>query len=566
MSEGNLPRSLGFLVARLRWRGDNRGPMSTPLASPDASEGSVARHGRYRRIADIGRGGTASVHLAVVIGPGGFSKLVVIKSLLETLSNDPAIAEMFLDEARLAARLNHPNIVQTYEVGEEDGRQILVMEYLDGQPLSRLMSRLASAPAMSLALHLKILCDTLAGLHHAHELEDFAGKKLGLVHRDVSPQNVFVTYDGQVKLLDFGIAKATAASRVQTETGVLKGKVRYMAPEHILGDAVDRRADVYAVGVMLWEAIAGKPLWDGVPDIHVINSVANGEIPSLRATAPDVNPELERICTKAMAPEPADRYATAHEFQLDLECAASQVGNAVKERDVGVYVAQRFADERLAMRATIDAQLRGELSAPAEGLEASFRSAQTMRPFQGPLSARWKPIAVIAAAMVATLGAGFYLRPRGVSTSSLPESTSLPAGPVPSTSLPAQASASSTAAVPAPIELKITVSPRAARIFFDGRELSPNPFVGTFPPDDAVHNLRVEAPGHIPRQVNLSLAKSSAVSIALERHRPAPARLPASAAPIPAVPPSTVASAAPDCAQPYFVNAEGIKKIRLECL
>ncbi len=215
--------------------------------------------GRFRVIAEVGEGGMAKVYLAVARGFSGFNKLVVLKSLRSNLASDRACVDMFLHEARLAARLNHPNVVQTYEVIEEDGRPVMVMEYLEGQPLSQIAVRAQADKRFTLSMRLHVLCDVLAGLHYAHELRDFDGTALDLVHRDVSPQNIFVTFEGQVKLLDFGIAKVVHTSApAETDAGVLKGKVLYMAPEQIAGEALDRRADIFAVGVMLWEALAGE--------------------------------------------------------------------------------------------------------------------------------------------------------------------------------------------------------------------------------------------------------------------------------------------------------------------
>jgi serine/threonine protein kinase len=201
---------------------------------------------RYRLCGRLGGGGQADVFLALTSGPLGFSKLVVIKRLRSEMLQQPELVAMFLDEARLAARLNHPNVVQTYEVAEGDPH-FIAMEYLEGQPLSKMRQSLA-APSLGAGAWLRIVADALAGLHYAHELCDFDGSPLGVVHRDVSPHNIFVTYDGQVKLVDFGVAKATLNS-VRTEAGAIKGKASYMAPEQVLGRA-DRRSDVFAMGAV----------------------------------------------------------------------------------------------------------------------------------------------------------------------------------------------------------------------------------------------------------------------------------------------------------------------------
>jgi serine/threonine protein kinase len=192
---------------------------------------SSSSSGRYVPILELGRGGMADVKLAVARGPAGFNKLLVVKTLLANIEEDPDFVAMFLDEARLAARLNHPNVVVVNEVGEQEGRYFLAMEYLDGQPLQRVLARAAKrGEAFPRALWLRILCDALSGLHYAHELKEFDGTKLNVVHRDVTPENVFITYDGVVKLVDFGIAKAVGRT-VETKMGVVKGKIGYLSPE-----------------------------------------------------------------------------------------------------------------------------------------------------------------------------------------------------------------------------------------------------------------------------------------------------------------------------------------------
>jgi serine/threonine-protein kinase len=205
---------------------------------------------KYKYLFRIGQGGMADVYLAALQGPVGISKLVVIKQLLEKMSGKRVFRQMFLDEARLATRFNHPNVVQTYEVFERGSDLLLAMEYLEGQPLNRVLREMSRRDAkVSSALLARIASDALAGLHHAHELTDFDGGKLGVIHRDVSPQNIFVTYDGQVKVVDFGIAKTTESTS-KTQTGVLKGKAAYMAPEQLNGDPIDRRVDVFTAGTI----------------------------------------------------------------------------------------------------------------------------------------------------------------------------------------------------------------------------------------------------------------------------------------------------------------------------
>jgi serine/threonine protein kinase len=311
---------------------------------------------RYRPIAEIGRGGMGEVFLAVAHGVAGFTKLVVLKRSRPDLTDEPQVLAMFLDEARLAARLNHPNVVQTYEAGLESGSYFIAMEYLDGQPLHRIRTRVGPR-WFPLSMQIRILIEALAGLHYAHQLTDFDGTSLGVVHRDATPQNIFVTYDGQIKVVDFGIAKA-ASSTIKTRQGMIKGKVTYMAPEQAKSAPLDRRADIFTVGVMLWEVLAGDRMWKDVPNTEIIRRLAAGKLPSLPADAPHTDPVLARICHRALAPVPANRYATAAELQHELERWLARQGEEVTGRVVGTFVAAHFEEERATIKALLEDELR----------------------------------------------------------------------------------------------------------------------------------------------------------------------------------------------------------------
>jgi len=281
--------------------------------------GAVEAVGKYRIVLPLGQGGTADVYLAVAEGPSGFTKMVVVKVLRKSLASDAEFRLMFVSEARLAARLHHSNIVQTNEVIEVDGAPVLVMEYLDGQPLSQVIVR-GKQGGFTLAMQLRVLVDALAGLHAAHELADFDGTPLGVVHRDVSPHNLFVTVEGQAKVLDFGIAKLER-SMVETEVGTVKGKLRYMAPEQVAGDKLDRRADVYAAGVILWEALTGERMWKASSEGEIRARVLAGDLPMTETARPEVPEVLVRICRRALSRAPSDRHATARQLADELEAA-----------------------------------------------------------------------------------------------------------------------------------------------------------------------------------------------------------------------------------------------------
>jgi serine/threonine-protein kinase len=206
-------------------------------------------------------------------------------------------------------------------------------------------------------MHLRVLCEALQGLHYAHNLHDFDGTALGIVHRDATPQNLFVTYDGQVKVVDFGIAKALD-STVETSTGVLKGKPSYMAPEQIAGD-VDPRADVFTAGVMIWEAVAGRRMWAKQTDVEILTHIIKGEVPSLKDAKPDAAPELLRIVEKALAKNRDERYASASDLQADLEKYLTDTKTDVPLREIGKIVAEVFAGERAQVKSTIEQHLAG---------------------------------------------------------------------------------------------------------------------------------------------------------------------------------------------------------------
>lgn len=339
----------------------------------------MSRHafGKYTLLAELGHGGMADVFLAVVQGPGGFSKLQVLKCLRKNLAEDPEFVTMLVDEARLAARLNHPNVVQTLEVGSVGTQYFIAMEYLEGQPMNRVTHRAKGRDDIPKGLFYGAVLDALAGLHHAHELADYDGTPLEVVHRDVSPHNVFITYDGQSKIVDFGIAKA--AGRVaETRQGVVKGKVQYMAPEQAMGGKVDRRVDLFAVGVMLYEIATGGRMWKSMEEIEIFRELAAGRVRrSPREVDPSVPEELDRICQRALAPDPADRYATALDLQADLEAFLESHGGRLPAREAGKLVAKLFEDRRVETRSLIEQKLSELKAAPSAPVSMANLKADT---------------------------------------------------------------------------------------------------------------------------------------------------------------------------------------------
>lgn len=286
------------------------------------------------------------MYLTVSEPAHGFNKLQVLKTLRRDLTEAerPEYLQMFQDEARLAARLNHPNIVQSYDVSFDEPAPFIAMEYLDGQALSRIQERQWSTNlTCTWGVELLPICQVLEALEYAHGLSHYDGTPLNIVHRDVSPQNIFVTYTGHTKLVDFGIAKTLDSKK--TRAGVIKGKVAYMSPEQVRGLPVDHRSDLYSVGVILWETVARQCMHGPEPVLDVLNRVVDGRLPSLREAAPSAPLELCRIVDRALALEPPHRYPSAAAFREELDAFVGVHGRAT-ERELGKVVAELFAKER----------------------------------------------------------------------------------------------------------------------------------------------------------------------------------------------------------------------------
>ena len=290
--------------------------------------------GRYALYGEIAAGGMATVHLARLLGPVGFARTVAIKRLHPHLAKDPEFVAMFLEEARLAARVRHPNVVATLDVVSDDGELFLVMEYVAGESLSRLVRKARErGERVPPKYVVGIMSGALEGLHSAHDAKSEKGQPLGLVHRDVSPQNVHVGTDGVPRLLDFGIAKAT--NRVQeTRTDQIKGKVAYMSPEQLAKGAIDRRADVYSASVCLWETLTGQRLFkaDDIPSL--VYAIINEEVLRPSSIVPDLPPGLDEIVMKGLERDAENRWSSAREMAAALEQALAPA----PAREIGEWV------------------------------------------------------------------------------------------------------------------------------------------------------------------------------------------------------------------------------------
>ncbi|MCE9572644.1 MAG: serine/threonine protein kinase [Deltaproteobacteria bacterium] len=361
-----------------------------PLAEDTLQPGQVL--GRYRIVRRIAVGGMAELYLAYAIGVEGFQRLVAIKRALPRLARDPAFAAMFLDEARLVATLAHPNIAQVYDVGVDGHSLYLVMEYLDGRDLRRVLhTAVQRGERVPIAIAAGIAAQVAAGLHAAHENRAPDRTPLHIVHRDVSPANVVATFGGAIKLIDFGIAKAARRTTVSV-AGQLKGKAAYMSPEQCIGGPIDRRSDVFALGVLLYELSTTRRLFRGADEYATMKQIVEGEIEAPSRLVEDYPVELEDIVLRALARDPSDRYHTARDVHLDLVRFAQSHGLAVTEYDLARYLRRLMPDEverslldRQATLETADgsapvAKLRPASLAPLAASPRAFERASSAGP------------------------------------------------------------------------------------------------------------------------------------------------------------------------------------------
>jgi serine/threonine protein kinase len=307
---------------------------------------AICTYGRYEILGRIAFGGMAEIFLGRENLSVGATRMLVIKRILPQVADDPAFVEMFLDEARLAIQLSHPNICHIYEFGEIEGTYFIAMEWIHGAPLGKVIRRARDGRAMAPELVVKILVQVAEALEYAHNARDQSGQPLHIVHRDVTPHNIMVSYGGQVKLLDFGIAKATSAS-TKTEAGVVKGKFAYMSPQQCLGRDIDARSDVFALGICLYEALTGRSLYQRDTDYETMKAVIEEPVPSIRATRPELPMELDAIVQRALQKSADDRWASAGQMQQALEDWLASIGRAVPASKVADLMTDLFREEVL---------------------------------------------------------------------------------------------------------------------------------------------------------------------------------------------------------------------------
>jgi serine/threonine-protein kinase len=375
----------------------------------DLSRGSML--GKYELLLRIGRGGMATVWVALEHARNEEERrLVAVKAILSELASDPEFVKMFLDEGRLVQCIAHKNVVEVYEVGEAAGVMFMAMEWVEGDSLHALISEAGKRKPIPPEMAVRIVADAAAGLHAAHEVKNASGERLGVVHRDVSPHNILIGTDGQIKLVDFGVAKAIDRLSDVTSAGQLKGKFGYMSPEQAMARPTDRRSDVFALGIVLFELTTGRRLFRGEHDAETLHLVVSGEIPKPTKLESGYPPRLERIVLRALERDRAKRYQTAADFKNDLE-------------------AYLKGEHIVVPRAGIAALLKRVLGARIEQRRKAVRAALGVAATEGPESAGLiSPEAAFAAPSSGEISAGGISAPgaqsaSGVSAPSAPSST-----------------------------------------------------------------------------------------------------------------------------------------------
>jgi serine/threonine-protein kinase len=513
--------------------------------------------GKYQLLRKIASGGMGQVFLALEQG-AGIERLVVLKLILPHLSEDEDFLTMFLEEARLVARLAHPNLITILELTEIDGRHCLAMEYVQGDDVRRMdkFARTQGKP-LPVGLALRIIAEAAAGLDYAHQARDAQGRPLRLVHRDVSPQNILVGFDGGVKVIDFGVAKA-AGSASHTATGVLKGKYPYMSPEQANGQPVDGRSDLFALGVVLWELLTGRRLFKGESDLMTLRLVRDCQVPPPSQLNPKLPPGLDDLVLKALAPNPDARFPGCAAFRLAIEdyilqyrLPASNAHLSAWLRDVYAERIARESDpanlDQLAEDADLDSKSNPSRSSirslsqrpppppppsstgtpvvppPRYVPVGNTKHTMTMVPADTDVRRRFPVMPVVAAVGALLLGAGaavIYLRqptatpvvPPVTETQPVVHARPTPAHDAQRPEQPERASE------PQPVTLKVMSEPAGAVVVIDGKPHgTTTPTELPLVPDAPPVTLALKLDGYEPVSRQVSAGDAPAVSVKLTR-------------------------------------------------
>jgi serine/threonine-protein kinase len=491
----------------------NATPQDAPLTDENdpAREGMPRRFGKYTLLRKLATGGMAELFLALQKSVAGFEKLLVIKRILPAMNQDRAFIDMLLHEARIAATLTHANIVQIFDVGQVDGTYYIAMEHVHGEDLRGIVRQMRKKGIIEFPLEhaIEIMLGVTAGLSYAHEKRDLGGQPLHIVHRDISPQNVVVTFSGDVKIVDFGIAKSDTKMTVETQSGKLKGKVPYMSPEQARGEPIDARSDVFAVGVMLFELTTGRRLFKGQSEFETLKLICEREYPRPSQVHPGYPAELEAIVMKALSKDRTTRYQSARELQSALEDYVRKERIPVSNVALTQYMQSLFEEKLLAQKEQI---LQGKqladiidlqqpepqpepeprLSSSALSAPSAARTVTEIRPVKRPMSGLALAIGGVLLLGAAGGGYGLYAKARAARIAA---TTPPPPPPTP----------------PVPVNrgsLSITSDPPGATIWVDGEmrsEVTPAQ-IGQLP-TGRTFDLRLSKEGYEPLKQQVSLTE-----------------------------------------------------------
>lgn len=546
--------------------------------------------GRYALFDEIAAGGMATIHLGRLVGPVGFSRTVAIKTLHPQFAKDPEFVEMFLEEARLASRIQHPNVISTVDVATAEGEVFLVMEYVPGESLAKLVrSALKSGDPVPIDIAVSILAGMLHGLHATHEAKNEQLEPMHIVHRDVSPQNVLVGLDGVARIFDFGVAKAAAMRSQSTSDGQMKGKLSYMSPEQLNSRDVDRRTDVFAAGVVAWECLAGRRLFAGSDPGEVLAKVLTLDIPAPIDVLSSVPRALSNTVMRALERSPEQRWQTARDFAIELErnvvlaaphlvgdWVAQHAGEALQDRRRRVESVERASVDLghvgPGAAATAAAELIGSSSSglhsfvPAEPTDLATSGSATSRASNltvtssaaanNATTVRQIVIALLLGAFgVAVVGGIWLWKQRAFDTAEgVPPSAALPEPPTAHPS-PRNGALAADDSIPPPV-VEIDSLPESTDIPDGGTATLAAP--GT-------ERVKSAGPSRIRRAGKRAkhTARASSAPPAAKASRPP---LPAAAGPAPSVPPPAVAAPNPECSPPWYIDAKGIQRLKPKCL
>ena len=517
--------------------------------------------GRYALYDQLASGGMASVHIGRLMGLAGFSRTVAIKRLHPHLAKDHDFVAMLLDEARLVVRVRHPNVVPVIDVVQDGNELLLVMEYVQGEPLNVLMRlTMDRGERMPLKMVRSVIAGVLHGLHAAHESTDEKGQPLGIVHRDVSPQNIIVGVDGVARVLDFGIAKATGRLQM-TREGEIKGKTAYMSPEQLRGESVDRRTDVYAASVLLWEMLTTRRLFRGQTQPEIAYKVLEDVVAAPSQVAPDLSVELDAIVMRGLARNPDDRFSTA----LEMAIAIEDLGDLATSRATGLWVEEKGSD-RLRERAAIIAAIESSSFQRASLSKLSIGSASSLGPAKPDLPTMIEGARTRADASASSLLDGQEAFGPGETGPQLPSARYQAPFPAPSAAPQAQSRMIVLVAV---ASLTAVLSLIIAGWLFLHRGSSPPAPV----PGAATASVGASAAASVlatPSASPSSAPSSAPSSLASSAASPPPSAS-ASARPTmtgarPGHPPATAKPARAACDPPYALDSRGIRIPKPECL